>query len=83
MTDLTPKDQQRQTGQDYFRTLLLTVVGQAFDAAGYYLQHNPLQWAGGKYRFVKELGDGARGSHRFSGAGLQRHRMVCGRRIAL
>lgn len=50
--------QERQSQQDYFRTILLTVVGQAFDAAGYALIHAPLQWAGGKYRFRKhfELG---------------------------
>lgn len=47
--------QERQAGQGYFRTLLLTVVGQAFDAAGYELEEAPLQWAGGKYRFVRAL----------------------------
>lgn len=45
--------QARQSQQDYFRTLLRTVVGQALDAAGYRFQTAPLQWAGGKYRFVK------------------------------
>ncbi len=45
--------QERQAGQDYFRTLLRTVAGQAFSAAGYQLQDAPLQWAGGLYRFVK------------------------------
>ena len=49
---------ERQAGQDYFRTLLRTVVGQAFSAAGYHLQETPLQWAGGKYRFVKAFQDG-------------------------
>jgi hypothetical protein len=49
--------QERQAGQDYFRTLLQTVVGQAFSAAGYQLQDTPLQWAGGKYRFLKGFQD--------------------------
>lgn len=53
--------QGRQTGQDYFRALLRTVVGQAFDAAGYHLQRAPLQWAGGKYRFGKAFDDGSSG----------------------
>ena len=50
--------QGRQSGQDYFRTLLQTVVGQAFSAAGYQLQDAPMQWAGGKYRFARALPDG-------------------------
>lgn len=50
--------QERQAGQDYFKTLLQTVVGQAFSAAGYQLQDAPLQWAGGKYRFLRALPDG-------------------------
>lgn len=45
--------QERQAGQDYFRTLLRTVMGQAFSAAGYEIEEAPLQWAGGRYRFVK------------------------------
>ena len=49
---------ERQAAQDYFRTLLRTVVGQAFSAAGYELEHAPLQWAGGKYRFKKAFPDG-------------------------
>lgn len=47
-----------QTPQEYFRLLLLTVVGQAFGAAGYELQERPVQWAGGQYRFVKSLPSG-------------------------
>ncbi|MDE2750702.1 MAG: hypothetical protein OXI34_17220 [Chloroflexota bacterium] len=50
--------QERQAGQDYFRTLLQTVVGQAFSAAGYHLRENPYQRAGGKYRFLKDFHDG-------------------------
>ncbi|MCY3832761.1 MAG: hypothetical protein OXG85_07070 [Chloroflexi bacterium] len=49
---------ERRTNQEYFRTLLQTVVGQAFGAAGYRLQASPLQWAGGKYRFAKHFPDG-------------------------
>ena len=50
--------QERQSEQNYFRTLLQTVVGQAFEAAGYRFATAPLQWAGGKYRFVKAFDDG-------------------------
>ena len=45
----------QQRPQEYFRLLLLTVVGQAFTAAGYELGENPVQWAGGLFRFVKQL----------------------------
>ena len=41
--------------------LLLTVMGQAFAAAGYALEENPVQWAGGRFRFKKPLGDGLYG----------------------
>lgn len=44
-----------QSPQDYFRLLLLTVVGQAFTAAGYTLEERPPQWAGGLFRFIKPL----------------------------
>lgn len=50
--------QERQASQDYFRTLLRTVVGQAFSAAGYEMENTPLQWAGGKCRFTKVFADG-------------------------
>ena len=53
--------QERQSQQEYFHTLLLTVVGQAFDAANYHLKQAPLQWAGGKYRFIKSFEDGLYG----------------------
>ena len=52
---------ERQAAQDYFRTLLRTVLGQAFAAAGYRLAQAPLQWAGGKFRFVKPFEDGSQG----------------------
>ncbi len=42
-----------QSPQEYFRLLLLTVVGQAFSAAGYTLEERPAQWAGGLFRFTK------------------------------
>jgi hypothetical protein len=48
---------QQQTPPEYFRLLLTTVVGQAFSAAGYELEQRPAQWAGGQFRFVKELDD--------------------------
>ncbi len=51
----------RQSGQAYFGALLQTVVGQAFAAAGYQLARAPLQTAGGRFRFVKDFADGARG----------------------
>lgn len=50
--------QERQAAQDYFLALLQTVMGQALDAAGYTLEQNPMQWAGGRYRFAKALEGG-------------------------
>jgi hypothetical protein len=47
--------------QEYFRLLLLTVVGQAFSAAGYELEQRPAQWVGGLYRFVKRFDNGLYG----------------------
>src|SRR5689334_15371593 len=44
-----------QSPQESFRLLLLTVVGQAFSAAGYTLEERPTQWAGGLFRFAKTL----------------------------
>ena len=49
---------ERRTAQEYFGTLLRTVAGQAFSAAGYQLRDAPLQRAGGRYRFVKALPPG-------------------------
>lgn len=45
-----------QNPQEYFRLILMTVVGQAFTAAGYALEDSPTMWAGGLYRFRKALG---------------------------
>ncbi|MBZ0296110.1 MAG: hypothetical protein K8L99_26355 [Anaerolineae bacterium] len=47
--------EQRQSANEYFRTILLTVVGQAFAAAGYELEQQPVKWAGGLFRFAKAL----------------------------
>lgn len=50
-----------QTPQESFRLILLTVVGQAFSAAGYELEDRPTQWAGGMFRFSKPFDDGTVG----------------------
>lgn len=50
--------QASQTPQEYFRLLLLTVVGSAYNAAGYELEERPTQWAGGLFRFSKPLENG-------------------------
>lgn len=47
--------EERQPMQEYFRTLLLTVMGQALHAAGYTMEEQPLKWAAGQYRFKKAL----------------------------
>lgn len=51
----------QQTPQEYFRLILLTVVGQALGAAGYTLEERPTQWAGGQFRFTKRFDDGLYG----------------------
>jgi hypothetical protein len=50
--------EQRQSLQDYFRTIMHTVVGQAFAAAGYQLQDEPMRWIGGRFRYSKPLDEG-------------------------
>lgn len=50
-----------QSAQEVFRTILMTVVGQAYRAAGYELEERPLQWAGGLFRFSKSFEDGLYG----------------------
>lgn len=50
-----------QTPQEYFRLILLTVVGQAFGAAGYTLEERPVQWTGGMFRFAKPFDNGLYG----------------------
>ena len=52
--------QERQSQQDYFLSILTTVVGQAFQAAGYFLEESPMQWVGGRYRYVKQLDESFR-----------------------
>lgn len=47
-----------QDAQEYFRTLLITVAGQAFSAAEYHLQEHRIKWAGGQYRFIKSDDEG-------------------------
>ncbi len=37
-----------------FQPVLLTVVGQAYAAAGYHLEERPVQWAAGQFRFIKD-----------------------------
>jgi hypothetical protein len=44
--------------QERFRQALLTVVEQAYRAAGYALDDRPTQWAGGLFRFLKPLAEG-------------------------
>ncbi len=48
----------RQDAHEQFKAILLTVVGQAFQAAGYTLEQSPLKWASGVFRFRKVLDDG-------------------------
>jgi hypothetical protein len=56
---------ERQSAQDYFKLILLTVMGQALAAAGYTLEERPQQWAGGRFRFRAELSDGLYGFIQF------------------
>ena len=50
--------EERQSLQDYFRTIMHTVVGQAFAAAGYELLNEPMRWLGGRFRYAKNLDNG-------------------------
>ena len=50
-----------QSPQQYFKLMLLTVVEQAFAAAGYQLEDRPVQWAGGQFRFSQPFADGLYG----------------------
>lgn len=45
--------EERQENLEQFQHTLLIVVGQAFSAAGYHLDENPIQRAGGRFRFKK------------------------------
>jgi hypothetical protein len=51
--------------QDYFGAILVTVVGQAFTAAGYALEDLPVKQAGGQYRFSRRLDDGSQATIEF------------------
>lgn len=55
MTDKKHPFEERQSLQDYFRTILHTVMGQALSAAGYQLKDEPMNWLGGRFRYVKSL----------------------------
>ncbi len=47
-----------QTPQESFKLVLITVVGQAFTAAGYILEDSPTHQAAGLFRFKKGFDDG-------------------------
>lgn len=51
----------KQQATDHFRMTLVTVVGQAFGAAGYTLEDAPIKQAGGLFRYRKALGSGLTG----------------------
>jgi hypothetical protein len=51
--------------QDYFGAILVTVVGQAFTAAGYTLEDLPVKQAGGQYRFTRVLDAGRQATIEF------------------
>lgn len=80
----------RQPLAAYFHALLVTVVGQAFAAAGYRLEERPAQWAGGLFRFTADLGSGVSASIAFqllaytetewSAGGLSRFTVTLSRR---
>jgi hypothetical protein len=55
MSDKKHPFEERQSLQDYFRTIMHTVMGQAFEAAGYQLQNEPMKWLGGRFRYAKKL----------------------------
>ena len=58
MTDKKHPFEERQSLQDYFRIILHTVMGQAFTAAGYELKEEPMNWLGGRFRYIKPLENG-------------------------
>lgn len=45
----------KQQATDHFRMMLITVVGQAFEAAGYHMESSPMKQSGGLFRFQKSL----------------------------
>jgi hypothetical protein len=56
MSDKHPFEE-RQSLQTYFQSIMHTVVGQAFEAAGYQLLNEPMKWLGGRFRYAKILDD--------------------------
>lgn len=57
MTNQEHPMQERQPLQTIFRETMQTYVGQAFEAAGYTLQDEPMQWLSGRFRYAKPLDD--------------------------
>lgn len=49
---------EREGPLEFFQSVLLTVVGQAFSAAGYHYDDNAVKQAGGQFQFSKPLDDG-------------------------
>jgi hypothetical protein len=49
------------TAQETFKSTLMTVVGQAYEAAGYQLEDLSVQQASGQFRFKKPLDDDLNG----------------------
>jgi hypothetical protein len=43
---------------ELFRQTVLTVMEHVFTASGYELEHNPLKWSAGQYRFKHSFDDG-------------------------
>ena len=46
------------TSETAFKEALITVLGQALEAAGYTLEENPVQWSAGYFRFHRQTPDG-------------------------
>ncbi|MGV2434265.1 MAG UNVERIFIED_CONTAM: hypothetical protein LVT10_04815 [Anaerolineae bacterium] len=51
---------------ELFRQTVLTVMEHVFTASGYELEHNPLKWSAGQYRFKHSFDDGMVGFIRVS-----------------
>ncbi len=49
---------ERQPQHEYFRTLMMTVLGQVLPAAGYTLVEQPYKWLAGHYQWRKTLETG-------------------------
>ena len=68
--------EERQPLQEYFRTLLMTVMGQALTAAGYKLEDTPQQWVGGSFQFKKIIESRYISYHTISGPRLHQQYVV-------